>query len=58
LIVDAQYLVLGVMDAYRHQSGGKEVTARSYEEAKHVLDAIYASQRLQLPFKGVLLFGY
>jgi hypothetical protein len=58
LIVDARYLALGVMDEYRHKSGGKGITVRSYHEAKDQLDAVYASQRLQLPFKGVLLFGY
>lgn len=58
LIADARYLALGVMDEYRHQSGGREVTVRSYDDAKNVLDAIYASQRLRLPFNGILLFGY
>jgi hypothetical protein len=58
LIVDAEYLALGVMQAYHHQSGGKSIVVRSYADSKDQLDAIYASQRLQLPFKGVLLFGY
>lgn len=58
LIVDAQYLALGVMQEYRHKSGGKNVVVHSYADAKDQLDAIYASQRLQLPFEGVLLFGY
>lgn len=58
LIVDARFLALGVMQAYRHQSSGKEVNVASYKEAKDQIDAIFASQRLQLPFEGVLLFGY
>ena len=58
LIVDARFLVLGVMSQYRHQSGGREVVVHSYQDAKDQLDAIYASQRLKLPFEGVLLFGY
>lgn len=58
LIVDARFLVLGVMSQYRHQSGCREVVVRSYQDAKDQLDAIYASQRLRLPFEGVLLFGY
>jgi hypothetical protein len=58
LIVDARFLALGVMNEYRHQSGGREVVVRSYDDAKNVLDAVYASQRLRLPFEGVLLFGY
>jgi hypothetical protein len=58
LIVDARFLVLGVMRSYRHQSGGKPILVQSYLESKSVLDAIYASGRLHLPFDGVLLFGY
>jgi hypothetical protein len=30
----------------------------SYKDSKDQIDAIFASQRLQLPFEGVLLFGY
>ena len=52
------FIVLGVMAAYRHQSSGKSVTVASYTEAKGTLDAIYASGRLQLPFEGLLLFGW
>jgi hypothetical protein len=58
LIVDADYLALGVMSAYRHMSGGRGVVVESYREAERQLDAIYASGRLRLPFKGLLLFGY
>lgn len=58
LIVGARFLALGVMQEYRHMSGGKPVTVRSYGEAKDQLDAIFASGQLGLPFDGVLLFGY
>jgi hypothetical protein len=58
LIVNARFLALGVMREYHHKSGGRPIVVRSYEEAKDQIDAIYASQRLQLPFEGVLLFGY
>jgi hypothetical protein len=58
LIVGARFLVLGVMQEYRHQSGGKPTTVASYREARDQLDAVYASGRLKLPFEGVLLFGY
>ena len=58
LIVDARYLALGVMKGYRHMNKGKEVVVQSYSDAKDQLDAIYASQRLRLPFEGILLFGY
>lgn len=58
LIVGARYLVLGVMQEYRHQSAGKETKVKSFEEAREQMDAIYASGRLKLPFEGLLLFGY
>jgi hypothetical protein len=58
LLVDARFLVLAVQVAYRHQTGGRNVIVQSYRDAKHILDAIYASNRLQLPFEGVLLIGY
>jgi hypothetical protein len=58
LIVGADYLVLGLMVGYRHKSGGKDVVVSSYREVKDQLEAIYASGRLGLPFKGILLFGY
>jgi hypothetical protein len=58
LIVGARYLVLGVMIEYRHQSSGKEVTVRSYEDARSLIEAIFSSGRLGLPFEGILLVGY
>ena len=58
LIVDAQYLVLLLPVAYRHVSSGREVVVRAYKECADLLSALYASQRLPLPFRGVLLVGY
>ena len=58
LIVGARYLVIGVMIEYRHQSGGKPISVKSYDDTKNQLDAIYASGRLGLPFEGILLLGY
>lgn len=54
LMVDVDYLVLAMMCEYR---AGKSLT-RSYVQTKRRLDAIYASERLKLPLKGVLLIGY
>lgn len=54
LIVDADYLILGMMLEYK--TG--EITMRSYERTREQIDAIYASERLKLPFKGILLIGY
>jgi hypothetical protein len=46
------------MIEYRHKSSGKDIAVQSYNDSKNLLDAIFASQRLKLPFEGVLLFGY
>jgi len=58
LILNARYLVLGLMTSYRYKSSGRENVNRSYELAKDQLDAVYASDRLALPFEGILLIGY
>ncbi len=54
LIVGARFLALGVMLEYRYATGA----APSYRDVHDLLDAVYASGRLELPFEGVLLFGY
>ena len=54
LMVDADYLIMAMMLEYR---AGKTLM-RSYEQTRNRLDAIYASDRLKLPLKGVLLVGY
>jgi hypothetical protein len=43
---------------YRTTAGQREHAIRAYEKTRNQLSAIYASQRLQLPFEGVLLIGY
>ncbi len=58
LLVEARFLVLGVMVSYRHKSKGREVSVASFDDARDQIDAIYASGRLGLPFEGILLFGY
>ena len=58
LIVGAEYLALGVMQKYRYRSNGKDSSVSSYRDTKAVIEAVYASGRLRLPFKGLLLFGY
>lgn len=58
LMVDAEFLALVVMLDYRSTTKGRPASAPSYLRARDLLDAIYASGRLQLPFQGVLLVGY
>lgn len=58
LILDATYMVLLMPIRYRTTSSGREHTIPAYESNRNQLTAIYASQRLRLPFDGVLLLGY
>ena len=54
LLVGVRYLALAMMIEYR--GGGRPI--RSYDNTRNQLDAIYASERLHLPFDGVVLIGY
>ncbi len=56
LLLDARYLALLLPIAYAPPSARTPVPAYGY--SRDLLDAIYASQRLRLPFEGVLLIGY
>jgi hypothetical protein len=55
LIVGARFLALGVMLATGTQ---RRVSPTAHRDTKELLDAVYASGRLGLPFEGLLLFGY
>ncbi|OBA77475.1 hypothetical protein A5633_18245 [Mycolicibacterium elephantis] len=54
LILDATYLVLFMPIYYRTANS----VTQGYKRTLEQLDAIYASRRLQLPFRGILLVGY
>jgi hypothetical protein len=56
LIADADFLVIGMLQEYKF--GKNKTPNRSYDRGRSTFDAIYASGRLGLPFKGILLFGY
>jgi hypothetical protein len=58
LLVDARFLVLAVQLSYHHHQNLKQVVVQSYRDTRNLLDAIYASRRLQLPLDGILLVGY
>lgn len=40
------------------RDGGRVSEVRAYEDTRSMLDAVYASRRLPLPFSGVLIVGY
>lgn len=52
LILDANYLALLMPITYRSTT-----SVPAFSRARHQLEAIYASNRLRLPFSGVLLIG-
>jgi hypothetical protein len=56
LMVDARYLALAVPVEYRY--GTRPTREPSYAKTYSVVEAIYGSRRLALPFDGVLLIGY
>jgi hypothetical protein len=58
LMLDARFLTLAVPTAYRYKSGARTVTEPSYDKTYSVVEAIYGSPRLNLPFEGLLLIGY
>ena len=54
LILDAHYLALATPLVYR---AGRQ-SIRAYDSTRRQLEALYASDRLRLPFRGVLVVGY
>ena len=55
LLVGVENFALAVPLSYTYAEGTEEP---SYRVTKSILDAIYSSERLKLPFEGVLLIGY
>ena len=58
LMAHARFLVLAVPVEYRYQSGTRTTREPSYAKTYSVVEAIYGSPRLALPFEGLLLVGY
>jgi hypothetical protein len=57
LMVDARFLALAVPIEYRYKSGARDAREPSYAKTYSVVEAIYGSQRLELPFARLLLIG-
>ena len=55
LLLDARYMVLMLPLLYRYGHASKTL---AYAKTRDLFNAIYASERLRLPFDGVLLIGY
>ena len=55
LIQGADYLAVGLRTSYSY---AKVKSQNDFIKARDQMDAIYASGRLQLPFEGILVFGW
>ncbi len=58
LMVDVRVLALAVPLEYRYKNGSKTTREPSYSKTYSVVEALYGSPRLQLPFDGTLVIGY
>jgi len=58
LLLDARFMVLMMPLVYRYKSGSKTQQTSAFDRTRDQLTAIFASQRLRLPFEGSLLVGY
>lgn len=58
LMLDARFLALAVPVEYRYKSGARTAREPSYAKTYSVVEALYGSPRLNLPFEGLLLIGY
>lgn len=58
LIVDLDYFALAVPQRYRFNTKGKMTEEKPYDYGRTLMDAIYSSNRLRLPLKGLLLVGF
>ncbi len=57
-VLDAHYLALLLPMTYRFNNRGQSASVPVFMRALDLLSALYASQRLPLPLRGVLLVGY
>ncbi|MED4032203.1 hypothetical protein [Priestia megaterium] len=54
MMQDVEYLTIAVLNEYRT----KNKSNNNFDEVCKFFDALYASDRLKLPLKGVLIVGY
>jgi hypothetical protein len=57
VMVDVDYLCIGVSNAYRYNSGGKTLVSKDYENTVSVADALFGHSRIQLPYR-LIVIGY
>lgn len=58
LMIDAEYLVIAVRLNNSINNKGKPQIFYDYEKVKSFFESLYASTRMTIPLKGVLIIGY
>lgn len=54
VLVDIEYLCIAVRKLYKFKNG----QSKDYEKAIALINTLYASNKFNLPIKGILLIGY
>ncbi len=57
-IQDAEYLVIGVLNEYKPPSTKGQRGHKDFEDVVTFFDSLFASQRFDIPLKGLLIIGY
>ena len=57
VMVDLEYLILAVPQAYHYKVNGRATASRDYENTVAVADALYSHSRIEMPF-SLCVIGY
>ena len=57
VMVDLEYLILAVPNAYKYQSGDRPVINKDFDKTCAVADALFGHSRVQVPY-GLMVIGY
>ena len=57
VMVEVETLVVAVANAYKYNSGGKQVASSDYQNTLAVADALYGHDRVHMPYRLVVI-GY
>lgn len=57
VMVDLDYLCLGVANSYKYQTGGRTAVSKDYANTRDLAEALYGHSRFRLPY-GLIVIGY
>ena len=57
VMVDVDYFVLAVANAYRYKTVGREAVSRDYDNATGLADTLFSHDRVRLPYR-LAVIGY